>query len=121
MNIKVITTPDIIFDQSLKILVINGRSDIKKSLEKQLAETQNPVSTYVYSDSDTDIKWLLTVANISDIIILDMDNSDESTGQFFSYLLSLPATYYRCEHPQVDWGMLNTNRFFELPNFERIL
>ena len=117
-QIKLITSPDLIFDQSRKILVIQPKDDLKKQLESWALDQSDALSIY-YAENGHDMKWLLTAAGISDIIILECDTLDKNISQFASYLISLPHTYYRCENMKAPWELLNKNRFYDFPNFER--
>lgn len=118
-QIKIITPPDLIFDNSYKILVICPKEDLKKSLESWIIEKEFPISIYYFTLSDTDIKWLLTCANICDKIILELDEYNENAFHFQSYLLGLSNTYYRCEHKKVQWELINQNRFYDFSDFRK--
>lgn len=117
-TVKVITSPDILFDQTKSVLVVQPGPDLKKKLEEYLAETNTNVNVYIFSDADTDIKWLLTVAKIANYVILDIDNASSLVAHFMSYLVSFSNTYYKTEHMKAPWDLLNQNRFYDFPNFE---
>lgn len=112
-KIAVITAPDIVFDDSKKILLIQPTDDIKKSLETSISEVDIAVSIYYYTNSDSDIKWLLTMSEIADMIIIDLDAVDPVVSQLSAFILSKPHTYYRCKHMTAPWDLLNKNRFFD--------
>lgn len=116
-SIKIITPPDVIHDQSKKILVIQPQEDLKQKLESWAIDQDCALSIYYFTRDDKDINWLLTAANICSNIIVDMDNCDDNISRFLSYLLSLPHTYYRCTNMDVQWDLLNRNRFWDFPNF----
>jgi hypothetical protein len=118
-EIKVVTSPDILFDQALEILVISPKTELKKLLEEYTVEVNDHVNIYLYSENDTDIKWLLTVAKSVDYVIIDIDNCNDLTSQFLSYILSMPHTYYKCEHTKYPWDLLNMNRFYDFPNLPK--
>ena len=46
-KIKIITSPDVVFDQSLSILVITPDIHLKKSLEDFIAEKRKPLNKYI--------------------------------------------------------------------------
>jgi hypothetical protein len=116
-KIKVITAPDIIFDQAQSILVVTPAQDLKEQLELYAVELNDHINIYVYTGLEKDIKWLLTTAKMVDYIVVDIDNLPEEETQFLSYILSLPNTYYRCLNMRSQWMLLNKNRFYNFPNF----
>jgi hypothetical protein len=120
-DIKIITEPDIIFDQSFKFLMINPKTDIKKFVEEKLSLSKKSTTIFIYEDKHPNIKWLLTVCNLSDFTVIDLDNCDENTSQFFSYLISIPTTYYRCDHMKAEWNLMNPNRFYDFEIFNKLL
>jgi hypothetical protein len=117
-SIKIITPPDLMFDQTESMLLVCPSTELKKSLEEYLAEHDGAVNIYLFSN-EMDIKWLLTTAKMSDVIILDIDNCGQNVSHFLGYLLTLPNTYYKCEHMKVQWDLLNQNRFFDFPNIKK--
>lgn len=118
-KIKIITAPDILFEQAQSITVICPSVDLKKNLEEYLKTVQASVNVYLYSEEDKDISWLLKVANMADYVLIDIDNCNEEASHFLSYLLTLSNTYYTCSHMKVEWNLLNKNRFFDFPQFTK--
>jgi hypothetical protein len=116
-KIKIITAPDILFEQAQFITVICPGADLKKNLEEYLKTVEASVNVYLYSEEDKDISWLLKVAKMADYVLIDIDNCNEETSHFLSYLLTLSNTYYTCSHMKVKWNLLNKNRFFDFPQF----
>jgi hypothetical protein len=117
-SIKIITPPDLIFDQTESMLLVCPSAELKKSLEEYLSTHEDAVNIYLFSN-ETDIKWLLITARMTDVIIIDIDNCGQNVSHFLGYLLTLPNTYYKCEHMQVQWDLLNQNRFFDFPNIKK--
>lgn len=117
-KIKVITVPDVIFDQAHSILVVTPSLDTKEKIEKYAVNFEDHINIYVYTGLEKDIKWLLSTAKMVDYVIIDIDNLSDDISQFLSYLLSLPNTYYRCLNMRSDWTLLNKNRFYDFPNFK---
>jgi hypothetical protein len=115
--IKIVTPPDIIYDKSFKLLVVQPNSHLKLSIEDWALDQDLAISIYFFTEFDRDINWLLTTAHLSDKIVIDVDNCDDNVSQFLSYLISLPHTYYKCDHMKTPWDLLNKNRFYDFPNF----
>lgn len=117
-KIKVVTAPDIVFDQSFNLLIIAPANDLTKSLEDFVVSNLKSINLYFYLGTEDDIKWLLTIAKISDFIILDLDNCNEKILPFVSYILSLPNAHYRTSKSFVDWSILNKNQFYDFPEIK---
>jgi hypothetical protein len=113
-KIKIITAPDKVFDQALSITVVCPGEALKASLQNYLTSTDLDINIYLHDTEN--IEWLLTVARMSNYILIDIDNCDIYTSHFLGYLLTLPNTYYKCEHMKVKWDLLNKNRFYDFPN-----
>lgn len=118
-KIKIITEPDIIFDQAVSILVITPSNDLKSNLQNFLLNSTESFNVYLFTESNKDIKWLLTIAKSVDYVLVDIDNISENVYHFLSYILSIPTTYYKCNNMQVPWDLLNQNRFYDFPDFNR--
>ena len=117
-SIKIITPPDLIFDQTESMLLVCPGAELKKSLEEHLARSTDAVNIYLFSN-EMDIKWLLTTAKMSNVVIIDIDNCGWNVSHFLGYLLTLPNTYYKCEHMKVEWNLINQNRFYDFPNIPK--
>jgi hypothetical protein len=117
-SIKIITPPDLVFDQTESMLLVCPSTELKKALEEHLTTREEAVNIYLFTN-EMDIKWLLTTAKMSDVIIIDIDNCGANVSHFLGYLLTLHNTYYKCEHMQVQWNLLNQNRFFDFPNIKK--
>lgn len=115
-KVKVVTAPDIVHDQAYTILVVCPDESVKLGLQTYLSTRVDDCVVYVYNGNENDIKWLLTTAKLSDVVIVDMDNSTYEVSHFLSYLLTLPATYYKCQHMRAPWDVINKNRFYDFPN-----
>lgn len=118
MQIKIITPPDIIFNQDTSLLLICPGDDLSLNLNNFLAELDKSLNIYLFDNSQTDIQWLLTVAKMSDYNLVDIDNLSLKVNHFLSYILSLSNTYYKCSHEMANWELLNKNKFFDFPNIE---
>jgi len=114
-KIKVITAPDLIFDQAMSVTVISPGQDLKQQVEKFALEVDQHINIFFYAGFEQDIQWLLTVSKMSDHVIIDIDNCPDDVSQFLSYLLSLPNTYYRSAAMKMPWDLLNKNRFYDFP------
>lgn len=117
-KIKIITEPDRIYDQSQTLLVIAPSEILKEAVHNYAINCDQHLNIYLYSTTDSNIEWLLSVANSVDNILIDMDNCPKDVRHFFGYLLSLPNTYYKCENMLAQWDLLNKNRFYDFPKLK---
>ena len=117
-NVKLITAPDIIFDQAAILLAVCPGTALKDEIENYLLSVEEPVNVYLFNN-ETDIKWLLTVAKMSDHVLVDIDNCKQNVSHFLGYIMSMSNTYYKCEHMQVQWDLINQNRFYDFPNISK--
>lgn len=118
-SIRLITSPDIVFNQTDKILVICPGPELRTKLEEYIDKLTTPTDLYFYTSEAVDVKWMLTVANIVDTIIIDIDHITPDVDDFVSYILSIPSTHYKCQHKVAPWELLNQNRFYDFPNITR--
>jgi len=120
-KVTLITPPDILPNRTQSILLVTPNSDIKDFLDDYLKTFNANIHVYLYTPSDVDIKWLLTVAVRAEAVILDCDNAPDDLSHFLSYIISMPNTYYRITNPKVDYSIINPNRFYDFPNLNEKL
>lgn len=120
-KINLITAPDILFNKSKSLLLIQPNYDIKKGLEEYLRNDTENINIYVYNESTYDIKWLLEVSHLVSMIIIDIDNVNNQVYNFISYLLSLPNTWYKTNNTQIPWDLINKNKFFDFQDIIKVL
>jgi hypothetical protein len=120
-KVTLITPPDILPNRTQSILLVTPNSDIKDFLDDYLKTFNANIHVYLYTTSDADIKWLLTVAVRAEAVILDCDNAPDDLSHFLSYIISMPNTYYRITNPKVDYSIINPNRFYDFPNLNEKL
>lgn len=117
-KIKLITAPDLVFDQAPSILVIAPNDDLKKSVEDFIADKTKSLNLYFYFGAEQDLKWLLTVSKLSDTVLIDLDHCSEDLNKIIGYIISMPNTYYRTADDRFDWSLLNSNRFYDFPTLK---
>lgn len=114
-TINLITAPDILFNNTFSMLLIQPSNDIKKELETFLITVDSPINIYLYETNTNDIKWLLTVIKQVNIVIIEPDYVSPSIQQYVSYILSMSNVWYKSD---TDWSLINKNKFFDFPQLK---
>ena len=125
MNDKIIliTPPDKIFNQNLSCLLIYPSDDIREQAQDILSNSEGMQNVYLYNvdDNDADVDWLLSVAKMSDIVILDYDNCNMHVKHLASYIISLPHTYWLTSNDTMLYNKLSPNRIYGLDAIQNLI
>jgi len=119
-KILIITPPDKIFNQNTNVLVICPSDRIKEELQNILGTSQGGQNIYLYEpkEEQEDIDWLLTIAKMSEVVVLDLDNASYDVRLISSYLISLPQTYWLTNSDEACYNMLSPNRIYALDSIK---
>lgn len=122
-NLVLITPPDKIFNQNKSALLIYPSNSIRSQAQEILANVSSPQNIYIYApDSENqDVDWLLSVAKMCDVVVLDYDNSDEHVKWLASYIVSLPHTYWLTSEDKMLYNKLSPNRIYGLDSIENLI
>jgi hypothetical protein len=123
-KIILITPPDKIFNQNHSVLLIHPSDGVRKQAQEILAKSNGKQNVYLYNPVDTedeDIDWLLTIAKMSDVVVLDYDNSSDHVKSFASYLISLSHTYWLTSDDWMLYNKLSPNRIYGLDIIEDLI
>lgn len=115
-KLTVITPPDVVQNRTQSILLICPREDIKRMLDHWLIEFDANFLVYVYSKEDRDIPWLLSLMHRVQAVIIDYENINEELKHYFSFIVGQNNVFYRIDNPQVDYSIINPNRFYDFPD-----
>jgi hypothetical protein len=69
---------------------------------------------FVFDNEDTDIGWLLSIAQQAEIIIVDVDNSDTITQRFITFILAQPNAHYITKDETTPYNLISKNRIYNL-------
>lgn len=122
-KLTLITPPDKLFNQNYSVLLIHPSDGVRKQAQDILATSGGYQNIYIYNpaEEDEDIDWLLTVAKMSDVVVLDYDNSSKSVKALASYLVSLPQTYWLTSDDWMLYNKLSPNRIYGLDIIEDLI
>lgn len=114
--LNLITSPDKLFNDDPSLLLVNPSDTIKENFNHYAQQFENNVNLYLYENSETDLRWLLEVAEIVDYIVLDIDNT-KVTPWIIGHLLGFGKTFYLTNTPESVYNIINNNRIYELKQF----
>ena len=99
---------------NLGYLLVKPSLHVKQQFQTILSQNVEEINVFIYDDDEFDIDWLLSVANQCDVTIIDIDNCDQITHSFVTYLLAQPNTHYITNDEITPYGLINKNRIYNL-------
>jgi len=122
-KIILITPPDKIFNQNPNILLINPSEVVRKETQDILAHSDANQNIYIYNatDEEPEVDWLLSVAKMCDLVVIDLDNSVDHVRALASYIVSLPQTYWLTAEDKWQYNKLSANRIYGLDVIEHLI
>lgn len=113
-KITVITPPDKIFNINLSYLLVKPSLTVTQQFQTILSQTDEDINVFIYDSDEEDIDWLLSVSYQSDIIIIDVDNCDNITKYFVTFMLARPNVYYITSDDIIPYNLISKNRIYDL-------
>ena len=114
-KINLITPPDKLYNTNISYLLVKPSTKVKVQFQTMLSDIKEDINVYVFDGEESDIDWLLGVAQIVDFVIIDVDNCQQLTKLFISLLLTQPNTHYITNDEITPYKLLSRNRIY---NFE---
>ena len=113
-KINLITPPDKLFNLNPSYLLIKPSTKVKMQFQQILSQSDEDLNVFIYDTDETNIEWMLSVAQQVDVIIVDFDNCDEITKQFATLLLAQPNTHYITSDEITPYNLISRNRIYNL-------
>ena len=113
-KITVITPPDKLFNSIPSYLLVKPSLTVKQQFQTILSQSIDDLNVFIFDDDDTDIDWLLSVANQVDCVIIDIDNCDNLTNKFIVYLIAYNNAFYITTDELTPYGLISKNRIYDL-------
>ena len=120
-KINLITPPDKLYNSNISYLLVKPSTKTKLQFQNMLTEIDEDVNVYVFDDSETDIDWLLGVAQIVMFVVIDIDNCDPLTKLFVSVLLTQPNTHYMTSDEITPYKLISRNRIYNFDWLNEVL
>lgn len=114
--LNLITSPDKLFNNDASLLLVNPSDSLKENFNYHAKDFQENVNLYLYENSETELGWVLDVAQSVDYIVLDIDNT-KINHWIIGHLLDFGKTFYLTNAPDSMYNVVNVNRIYELKQF----
>ena len=98
----------------MRCFLINPTAEEKNSVQEWLKFNDMEMILYVYNN-DGDITWLLNVAAIADSIYFNLDNSNDISYHYKSYLIGNPRVTYKSEN--IDFSIINKDKVYNINEY----
>ena len=113
-QITIISPPDKIFNLNVSYLLICPSLHVKQQFQTILSQSIDDLNVFIYENDETDIDWLLSVSFMVDIVIIDVDNCNDITKQFITFLLAQPNVHYITNDELTPYNLISKNRIYNL-------
>lgn len=120
-KINLITPPDKLYNTNISYLLVKPSTKTKVQFQNMLTDLNEDVNVYVYDDSESDIDWLLGVAQIVDFVVIDIDNCDPLTKLFVALLLTQPNAHYITTDEITPYKLISRNRIYNFDWINEVL
>lgn len=120
-KINVITPPDKLFNLTMSYLLIKPSNYVKQQFQTLLSHSIDDINVFIFDDQETDIEWLLSVAQQADCVIIDVDNCDPMTKQFVTFILAQPNAHYLTSDELTPYKLISRNRIYDLDWITKML
>jgi hypothetical protein len=115
-KIKIITSPDRVYDASSDILLINPSQERLTQFQQEfLATTNISCNVYLYDHRTYDpnnFAWLLSVFRSSKLTIVDIDNTSPHLQEYIAYFLAQPTTFWLTNIDKPVYNHISKNKIY---------
>lgn len=117
-KINLITPPDKLYNDSTSILLMYPGGALQNSLQYEiLPNITDSLNLYYYDKGLYDkeeVDWLLTVFNMCDICIIDIDRCEPFIKDILGYFICKSKTYWLTNAEKSVYNHLSNNRIYDL-------
>jgi hypothetical protein len=113
-KITLITPPDKLFNMNLSYLLVKPSNFVKEQFQTILSQSIEDLNVFIYDNDDSDIGWMLSIAQQVEVVIVDIDNCDPITQKFATFMLAAPNVHYLTKDETTPYNLINRNRIYDL-------
>lgn len=113
-KITLITPPDKLFNLNLSYLLVKPSNAVKQQFQSILSKCIDDLNVFIFDEKETDIAWMLSVAQQVDVVVIDVDNCDSITKSFVTFLLAQPNAHYITLDETTPYNLISKNRIWDL-------
>jgi len=113
-KITLITPPDKLFNLNLSYLLVKPSNSVKQQFQTILSKSIDDLNVFIFDEKETDIAWMLSVAQQVDVVVIDVDNCDPTTKSFITFLLAQPNAHYITLDETTPYNLISKNRIWDL-------
>ena len=95
-------------------MLVKPSLTVTQQFQTLLSQTDEDINVFIYDSCEVNIDWLLSVSCQADIVIIDVDNCDDITKQFITFMLSRPNVYYITNNELIPYELISKNRIYDL-------
>jgi hypothetical protein len=117
-KINIVTPPDILFNDSLQLLLVYPSKQLQDELQNNFLTNANlDINLYVYDKPVQDkkeVEWMLSVFKQCDVAIVDVDNMSPWARDLASYMIAKNKTYWLTNSQDSVYNSLSSNKVYNL-------
>jgi len=114
--INLITPPDKLYSDSVSVLLVFPSDDLQTQIQQEVFPNVNDtINVYHYNKqqySISDVDWLLSVFNMCNIVIIDIDNCPNHIRDLASYMIGKPKTFWLTNATDSVYTYISSNRIY---------
>jgi len=118
VNINLITPPDKVFSDAVNVLVIFPSKDLQQQIQNEVfPNAKESINVYLYDKpqyTNTDVDWLLSIFNLCQIVIVDVDQCPPHIKDLLSFMIAKPKTYWLTNAVDSVYNHISSNRIYNI-------
>ena len=117
-KINIITPPDILFNDAYTMMLVYPSKPLQEELQDTfLSSTKMDVNVYYFDQANytkQDVDWLLNIFKMSELTIVDVDNTAPWAKDLLGYMIAKTKTYWLTNGQDSVYNSLSNNKVYNL-------